>query len=87
MNKKRKKKMNENRKKKKNENRKKKKKMNEKRKKKKKKMNEKRKKSRVHFNAFALSLQSEMNKWRVRKNDEEEKPIESVARGMLAKSW
>jgi len=44
-------------------------------------------KMRVHFSTFALLLQSEMNKWRVRKNDEEMSPIESVARGLLRKSW
>jgi len=45
------------------------------------------KKMRVHFSTFVLLLQSEMNKWRVRKNDEEMSPIESVARGLLSKSW
>lgn len=44
-------------------------------------------KLRVHFSTFVLLLQSEMNKWRVRKNDEEMSPIESVARGLLSKSW
>ena len=44
-------------------------------------------KMRVHFSTFVLLLQSEMNKWRVRKNEEEMSPIESVARGLLTKSW
>ena len=45
------------------------------------------KKMRVHFATFALLLQSEMNKWRVRKNEEEMSPIESVARNLLRKQW
>lgn len=44
-------------------------------------------KMRVHFSTFLLLLQSEMNKWRVRKNDEEMSPIESVARGLLRNNW
>jgi len=44
-------------------------------------------KMRVHFSTFALLLQSEMNKWRVKKNEEEMSPIESVARNLLEKHW
>ena len=44
-------------------------------------------KMRVHFSTFALLLQSEMNKWRVKKNEEEMSPIESVARNLLQKHW
>lgn len=44
-------------------------------------------KMRIHFNTFVLMLQSEMNKWRVKKNDEEITPIESIARNMLGNYW
>lgn len=45
------------------------------------------KKMRVHFSSFVLTIQSEMNKWRVQQNHEKMSPIESIARNFLRKYW